>query len=266
MVRNLEYRAFRADGTIFDMGLSVSLIVDAESRPLGFMGILRDISVGKSRRELIEQLAVEKEMLLGEVHHRIKNHMNTIRSILFLQRTGSSDPAVQEALLAAENRMSIMQSLYQKLYTFEEHDSVHLPSYIGELLSGLRSALSFANQVELRQEIANIEVSAKHSLPVGIVINDLVTNAFKYAFGDSGRGVIAVAVRQEPSGLRIEVCSDGRPMPPDVADGKSFGFGLTLVQGYVDQFEGSLAFGRNGEGMNCVSAFLRLEDTGVAGV
>jgi PAS domain S-box-containing protein len=259
VVRNLEYRALRSDGTPFDIGLSVSVIRDGEGWPTGFMGILRDITVEKENRRRIEALAAEQELLLHEVHHRVKNHMNTIRSMLSLQRSNSGDPAVDEALLAAENRIALMQNIYRRLYQSDQHNSIGLPDFMHQLLNDLKAALSIGIPVEMEMEVDDVVISAGQSLPLAIIVNELVTNAFKYAFDRRSEGIIGVWIREtSPGRLSIRVSDNGSGFPREVSEDHVFGFGLSVVEEYIHQYEGELIFFREETGRNGISATIVL--------
>ncbi len=259
VVRNMEYSALRSDGSPFDIGLSVSVLRDGGGKATGFIGILRDITVEKENRRRIEALAAERELLLHEVHHRVKNHMNTIRSVLYLQRQNSSDPAVEEALLAAENRIALMQNIYRRLYQNDQHDSIHLPDFMHQLLEELKAALSTGIPVKLQVEVDDITISAGQSLPLAIIVNELVTNAFKYAFGDRTQGEIGVRIKDTGQGrLSIRVSDNGVGFPREVSEEHIFGFGLSVVEGYIHQYGGELRFFREERGRNGISATIIL--------
>ncbi len=260
VVRNMEYRALRVDGSPFDIGLSVSVIRDGAGMPTGFIGILRDITVEKENRRKVEALAAERELLLHEVHHRVKNHMNTIRSILSLQRSSSDDPAVAEALLEAENRVSLMQNIYGRLYQTDQHDSICLPDFMHQLLGELKAALSPGIPVEIEVEVDDVTISARQSLPLAIIVNELVTNSFKYAFDGRAEGIIAVMIKEtSPDRLSIRVSDNGPGFPREVSEDHSFGFGLSVVEGYIHQFDGEMNFVCEETGRNGISATIVLE-------
>jgi PAS domain S-box-containing protein len=233
-------------------GSPVEVIVAAEpirigGRIVGFVGTYTDISRQKAAETQVKQLLDEKESLLREVHHRIKNHMNIIRSLLSLQRKRISNPEAGDVLQEAESRLALMQDIYHKLYTRDDMTSIDLRELITDVVNGL--IRSYANELPVRvhTEIEELRVSSRLSLPVGIIVNELLTNSFKYAFPEGRRGNVTVSLKAlDAETVEIVVADDGRGMAPGEAEGSNYGFGLTLVQNYARQFDGTMEIDRSG--------------------
>ncbi len=188
----------------------------------------------------------EQELLLKEVHHRIKNDMAVIKSLLSLQRGASGDATVSAALREAQTRVEIMQGIYQRLYQKGDFRTVDLASVVHDLLTQVRRTYQTGTDVRLDHDLQQITISTRLAFPLGVVINELVTNAFKYAFGDRTRGAIRVSLRHQDDWILAVVEDDGRGMPHEVLTGHSLGFGLTLVSGLVGQYGGALLFESDG--------------------
>lgn len=215
----------------------------------GIAGLVRDITEQIKKESLITDLLVEKEQLLREVHHRIKNHMYTISSILSLQSAEFSDPTVIAAFDETRRRIRLMQSIYEKLYTGRDTGTIELRGYLNELLDDLRSAFCKNGRIVLTGDLREMHLSANIAFAVGIVINELITNSLKHAFVPEEKGWISILLRGIPtSTIEIVVSDDGAGAPPEVLDGTRSGFGLTLVKGYTRQFGGSMKM-ENSEGL-----------------
>ncbi len=201
-----------------------------------------DISALKNKEHQVTHLLEEKEKLLQEVHHRIKNHMNTISSILALNVSYYKDPEITSVFSDIHNKVKIMQNIYNTLYKGENVDSVYLSSFINKLIRDLQSAYVYDQKLKFYTQIEDVCVSAKQSLPVGIIINELVTNSLKYAFTDIQAGTIEVAIHKgDDNKLYIHVSDNGIGIPEEIIRQRTYGFGLTLVDGYTTQFDGEMS-------------------------
>ncbi len=257
----VEHRIIRADdGEVRSIQAQGITIYDEAGRPLKLYGAIQDVTEQKKMEQENLELIEEKENLLREVHHRIKNHMNTIFSILSLQASKFEDEEVTSVFEETKARIRLMQSIYQKLYTGTEVDSISIKHYLEELLHEIKLTYRTSDSIRVECEVEDTRVSARQSLPIGIIVNELVTNAFKYAFSETGEGTIEVAVhRIPPNHLVIRVADDGAGLPKQVTEEHRLGFGLTIVEGYARQFEGSLDFAVEGD-RTVVKAVLDLED------
>ncbi len=207
----------------------------------GIVATYTDITQLKRAEEKVQSLLEEKEQLLREVHHRIKNHMTTLSSIIMLNSYSTDEPKVKEVLEEVSNRIKIMQNIYQDLYTSEDLKSMYISTFIEQLIGELRSAYIYEDSITILTDIEEVLVTAKQSLPIGIIINELVTNSLKYAFPDMVSGTIRVSIRKiKDNYLRIEVKDDGKGIPEEVIQNKHYGFGLTLVDSYNTQFNGEM--------------------------
>jgi two-component sensor histidine kinase len=134
-----------------------------------------------------------------------------------------------------------MQNIYQTLYMGETVEAMNVSDFLDKLIDDIESTYIVDEDIRIDTDIEDLTVSAKQSLPIGILINELVTNSIKYAFSGGGQGRIAIAVHSdENGGIRIEVSDDGAGIPDEILTKESYGFGLTLVKGYVDQFKGEM--------------------------
>ena len=213
----------------------------------GIVATYTDISKLKQAEREVELLLEEKEQLLREVHHRIKNHMNTISSILSLHANYHEDPHTAQVFEEIHNKIKIMQNIYQNLYTGEDVNAVYLSSFLESIVEDLQEAYIYEKRIMVEDRIEDLQVSAKLSLPVGIIVNELITNSLKYAFDGRENGSISLTVcREDEQYLRIEVTDDGNGLPNKVLSGGEYGFGLTLVEGYARQYRGTMKLYGNG--------------------
>lgn len=218
------------------------------------LGIARDISESKRAEAELKRALEEKELLLREIHHRVKNNMQVISSLLILQTEQVTNPALRQALTVSQNRVKTMAMIHESLYRTGNLAAINLQDYLERLCGDMYLALAsggvrIAFDIQARDVLMNID----QAVPCGLIINELVTNAIKYAFEPGGRGrIIIQAGLTGPDRLRIRVADDGRGLPPDFDLERHAGLGLNLVQGLAErQLKGSFRLG-GGPGVQAV--------------
>jgi PAS domain S-box-containing protein len=202
--------------------------------------LIRNITERKTAEGVITRLLKEKELILKEVHHRIKNDMSAISSLLSLQADSMKNPAAAAALEDAGSRVQSMMVLYRKLYQSENFKTVSvldfLPSLVDEVLANFPNSAS----VSVRKDVADFALDAQKLQPLGIIITELLTNIMKYAF--AGRAGGSIAISALPAGNRavFSIEDDGNGMPESIDFGDSTSFGLTLVNILTRQLKGNI--------------------------
>ena len=191
---------------------------------------------GKAFRSVI----LEKGVLLREIHHRIKNDMAAISSYLSIQADGLPAKSRERmVLLEARSRVDGMMRLYDQLSVSEDFHTLSAKIYLEDLVCDLCCLIPEPNRVRLLSECEDIPMDSRVLFPLGMAINELVTNAIKHAFRDGHDGIVRVTLRRDsPRGIRAAVEDTGTGFPFS-ADSPS-GFGLSLVGALVEQVEGIL--------------------------
>ena len=201
---------------------------------------LQDITERMEAEAKIQALLEEKQLLLKEVHHRIKNHLHVVTALLSLQAEQAQNPEVQAALKDAINRIYSTMIIYDHLYRSEDFRKVSASQYLTQLLSSLKDQFD-ARHITLHPHIEGKPFEPKFLLNLGMIINELVTNAFKYAFPDNRKGDIWVHFTRTPEGnYRLTVQDNGVGLPPSFKPEESGHFGFTLVNTLVQQLSGSM--------------------------
>ncbi len=207
----------------------------------------RTSEIVSANREL-EKSIQEKDLLLKEVHHRIKNNMSMIGGLLMLQAETVDNESAAASLIDAQGRIANMMLLYDKLYKNAAYGDIMTADYIPDLIDDIRSTFSGTNSITLHKKIENFEIHARTLFPISLIINELITNSFKYAFPDKRDGIITVQInREEENSIEIRVEDNGIGLPPDfsITDPKTFG--LYLVTALAEQ-SGGYAELRIGDG------------------
>lgn len=237
--------------------IHASNLRDCTGEVEGLIIVAEDIRAIKELERLNERNAAlleEKRILLVEVHHRIKNNMGTIRAMLNLQLDATSDPAARAAIADAESRVISMAVLYDKLYRSTAHSSLGCDEYLSPLIDEVIANFPEANRITVTKLIGSFALPIDSLLPLGIIVNELLTNAMKYAFSGRDSGHLAIAAESFEGLIRVSVSDDGAGIPESFDFEASTGFGLTMIQAMAGQLGGTLHIDR-GEGARFVLEF-----------
>ncbi|WP_319560927.1 histidine kinase dimerization/phosphoacceptor domain -containing protein [Marispirochaeta sp.] len=204
----------------------------------------------KSRQQL-QDLLTEKELLLKETHHRIKNNMNTTHSLLSIQAHSLEDKTSRDIITDAARRLQIMMVLYEQLYHSENYSELNARDFIPPLVGRIRSIFPPIPRVTFDVKVDNVFLSPKVLSPLGIIINELVTNSMKYAFNDVEEGYIGLHVLNTDLKMHLIYEDNGPGLPESITVKDTHGLGLKLVDSLVHQLDGTLQTesDRNGKGV-----------------
>jgi len=232
-----ESKHRRVDGSFFDAEFSV-YVTSGLGRYLCFV---RDISERKANEARIANLLKEKETLIKEVHHRIKNNLNTVESLLSLQASQAADPASSMILKEAESRLRSMGLLYDKFYRSESVANLPVKYYLPALVAEILSVFPNPDLATAETITDELILPAKILSTIGILTNELITNAMKHAFVGRKGGKIRVSLTGREGRVLFSVEDDGCGMPQDHAAAPSSGLGLRLVSILADQLKATLS-------------------------
>ena len=139
----------------------------------------------------LEQLVKDKEWLVKEIHHRVKNNFHIVSSLLEIQSSYLKNKAAISAIKESQHRINSMSIIHQKLYQSETLSTVHMPEYIYELVEYLKESYAIREEISFDVQIENIELSHSFAITLGLILNEAITNAIKYAFHDTHEGKIS---------------------------------------------------------------------------
>lgn len=194
----------------------------------------------ESETRLLKSLK-EKELLLREIHHRVKNNLQVISSILNMQRRREQDPGLQEALAGCHNRIAAMALSHERLYRSDDLVSIDIGQYVRSIAENLfRIHGVRPDQVELRLDVDNAALDLTRANPCGMIINELVSNSLKHAFPNGQKGRITVRLQPEGEEILLVVADNGVGFPDGIDFRKTETLGLELVNTFVDQLEGRI--------------------------
>ena len=187
---------------------------------------------------------MEKEIILKEVHHRIKNNMNAICSLLLLQSQSITNTTAITALEEAANRVNSMALLYDKLYKSSDYTEVSVKDYLTVLIDEILENFPNSSSIKVEKRIEDFELSTKRLQPLAIIVNELITNIMKYAFTGRQSGLITVTAKLLTNNPYISIEDNGNGLPESISFSNSTGFGLMLVRGLTEQLNGKIRIER----------------------
>ncbi len=235
-----ETSLLRADGSLAPVLITAVPRMYEESQLAGSIAVITDLTEQKKVEDQVRSLLHDKELLLREVHHRIKNNMNIITSLLNLQAEICDDDPAKLALQDASGRVQSMMVLYDKLYRSQDFSAVSIQDYIPALLEEVIRLFPQKDSITLKTQLDEIFLDAKLLSSIGIILNELASNSMKYAF--PGRdGNITVLVTRQGQKISIVYGDDGVGLPETFSIENSTGFGMQLVSMLVQQIDGSLS-------------------------
>lgn len=240
-----EVRYRRKNGEVFLGEKRVQHLYDDRGNTDGFIGLVRDVTERAQADRKIRELLQEKELLMHEMHHRIKNNMNTVASILALHASRMENPDAVAALNDAESRLISMQVLYDKLYRSETMQELELDRYLPPLVEEILQLFPHRGGLNVVFRLEPISLDVRSLSSIGIICNELITNAMKHAFVDQLGGTLTIAASCSGSRIVLTVEDDGVGIPQGVAIGSGEGFGLMLVEALVQQLQGVIRVDRN---------------------
>ncbi len=210
----------------------------ADGYPLVVSGTHLDMSEQKKAEEEILNQLNEKEMILKETNHRIKNNLSSISSLLSLQANTDIPVEAQEALQDAGNRVMSMEVLYENLLNTEDHQNTSIVSYLKELVADIVAVQNINTDLEILYDIQDTAITPKKLFPIGLIVNESITNILKYAFKDRDYGKVKLCLWRKEDIVHLVIEDDGIGMPDKIVPGESGGFGLMLMDILIRQIEG----------------------------
>jgi two-component system, sensor histidine kinase PdtaS len=199
-----------------------------------------------SKNAQLQQLLDDKEWLLKEVHHRVKNNLQIVMSLLNSQSVYINNDAALTAIHDSQRRVFAMSLIHQKLYQSENISAIAMPDYITELVANLKDTFNLSNRIVIENEVEPISLDVSQAIPSGLIINESIVNAIKYAFPDGRKGIITVSLRYEDDDhLSLKISDNGIGLPADLNTNKHNSLGLDLIRGLAKQLSGNFTVNRN---------------------
>jgi len=206
-----------------------------------FISVARDITERKKIERRMAASLREKDILLREIHHRVKNNLQIISSLLSLQEHGVNNPEIQAVLAESRGRVTSMALIHEQLYRSRDFDAIGIEDYLGQLLPRLIAAYKGGRRVSLIQELPAVSLSLDQAIPFGLIMNELVTNSLKHGLKDRDQGEVSVRLTLDGDTLDVIVEDDGAGLPQGFDPAAVNTLGLQIVVLLTDQLRGTLS-------------------------
>lgn len=245
-VKELKRKGKAIFDTIYVDRIGKKIPVEISSRIIDYKGkkailtIARDIT----ERKLAEE-SHKKELLLKEIHHRVKNNLQVIASLLNLQSRNFQDKAIRQAFAESQNRVRSMAIAHEKLYMSKDLENINARDYINNLASYLLHSYRITEKVRLDVDVDDIYLSIDRTIPLGLIINELITNSLKYAFSPGEEGMVKLSFKNDDNLLVLTISDNGKGIPENIDIFNTGSLGMQLVTTLVEQLKGKLELDRS---------------------
>lgn len=198
----------------------------------------------------------EKDTLLKEIHHRVKNNLQTVSSLLSLQSRNATDPKVKQLIKSSQNRVISMAMVHEMLYMRQDLSKIEYKSYVLELGEYLiRSFKGTENNITLTVNIPDIKLGIDTAIPLGLLINEIITNALKYGIPDDQTGEIDIEIIKLDNSYRLHIGDNGEGFPNEAPIKNGNSLGLKLIHNLVRQLKGTITRNNSKKGANYTIEF-----------
>lgn len=251
----VKYETAQKDLEILDKEAKISQQRKTQILYIGIAGLLAVILFGmyftlkniRKKRRALSNLNAElaaknkqNELLLREIHHRVKNNLEMVKSLIALQSAKIEDGASKEAMLASQNRVQSMGIIHQKLYQGENLGSIEMKDYFMNLSEGVLDTFNAEEKVKIECAMDALNLDVDTAVPIGLIVNELLTNALKYAFPEGTKGKINISLSQENNTLLLKVSDNGIGKTEGLKP-KGTGFGTQLIELLTQQLNGTIS-------------------------
>jgi PAS domain S-box-containing protein len=223
-----EFRIMTKSGEIRCIQAFITMIHEGEKQS-GWRGVLIDITEQKKAEEFIQNSLHEKEVLLQEIHHRVKNNLQIIMSLINLQIRNLNDTASTNILRDFQGRLRTMSLIHESLYKSDNLAYVDFAEYITIISSEIYNMYVIKPGISIKNDLEHVQLSIKQAIPCGLILNELITNAFKYAFPEKRSGIVSIGLHQRKSEIELSISDDGVGIPDEVDLARTESLGLRLV-------------------------------------
>ncbi len=235
-----QFRVLTKSGEYIWVNNKRTLLYGDDGEPAYIIGNVRDISERKKYTEALDRSLKEKEVLLSEIHHRVKNNLSIVSSLIELQKN-SHEKIGEQDLKEIQDRIKSIALVHEKLYQAETLADVDLAEYIDGLVDMITSSLgSEHKKIRINKELDSIQINNKKAVPVGLIVNELINNCYKYAFKNRNQGNIDVILRREDDAIVLTVQDDGNGLPDDFEKKSLDSLGMTLINAFTKQVDGEM--------------------------
>ncbi len=254
---NVDYRVKWDDGSIHWLNSSGKGIYDDDGNMVRVIGTVHEISDRKETELALQESNSEKETLLAEIHHRVKNNLAVVAGLMYLQTKDTSDPELIERLTLNINRIKSIASIHEELYKSHNYSEISFATNIRKVIENLTSVSFNEDEVNIELDLDEISLNITDALPAALIVNELVTNAFKHAFSGIDDPTLKISLKKKDDFIHLTIVDNGVGLPEDYQPNNSLSIGINLVNSLAEQLDADLSF-ESLEGLTCSLVFKSL--------
>jgi PAS domain S-box-containing protein len=246
----------KKDGTEFAIMLSTNLVTSPEGRPICMMASINDITERKKAEEALRDSVRKTEILMKELQHRVKNSLAVVSGLLGLGLETLTDERAKGIFAETRSRIRSISSLYEQLYSTEDPVNVDLGRYIRQLAESLfKTYVPGTRGIRLKMTLAEVRLDTKRAVPLGLILNELVTNSLKYGYPAGATGEVRIDLARSGDTVALGVSDDGPGLPAGFDPMASGGMGWSLVRMLAEEIGGDVSLPAGARGTRVLVRF-----------
>jgi PAS domain S-box-containing protein len=263
----MEYRFQCADGSykyIYDRAF---VVTDEEGNPARIIGAMQDVTGRIEREKALRESLKEKETLLAEIHHRVKNNLAVVSSMMQLQAFESQSKDLQQKLYDSVGRIKTMANIHELLYESQSFSELKLDENIKSLVSGIIETFQAKTDITINYNLEPLILNINQAIPCSLIINEVMTNILKHAFDNGQKGKVSVTIYEKEEIVNMIIEDNGKGLPDDfnTLAKNSGSLGMKLIHTLSDQLEGEYTYEASEEGTSFQLTFKKAEIKGIGG-
>jgi len=260
---NVEFINYRKDGSSFWVHTSLVPITDIHGNHAQWAAIGREISKQKAYEKELEDSLEEKKVLLSEIHHRVKNNLAVVSSMMQLQAYKTNNNELEKKLFDSVFRISTMATIHEILYQSGSFSKLNFTEIIEKLIDNLEMVMGKDKEIEHHIEKQPIELNINQAIPCSLLINEVVTNVYKHAFEGKERGMLSVKLACENGEVIVKITDNGIGLPEEIDSDSTGSLGLHLMKVLTNQLHGKSELRNTGEGTEFTLTFEKADASGI---
>lgn len=239
--QSMRHRIITPDGTIKHIEIRAERYIEEAGAHVRVIGSTQDITEQVTAEQQLRNSLQEKEILLAEIHHRVKNNLAIISSLLQLESFQAENTIVQDILTKSQMRIQSMAAIHEKLYKEGDFNNIPFDEYVRDMLQSIRDTFGTnPENIAIKLALDDVSLNVNQALPCGLILNEMVVNAFKHAFEDRREGEIVIRLDEEDGPIRLSVTDNGVGLSRDFDNDAGDSLGFTLIKTLIKQLQATL--------------------------